>query len=264
MFGGAFAEDAQQFNGGGFMPSPGAQEAQDTGAKKSYDSQSQSVRRLTIRQLASGLGQGDGITVDGKEVSNIALVGKASNVKEDAVTFNLTLDDGTGKIAVKMFISNDQNEDLEAKQRTEVVDGIYVRVFGHVHHYQNETQISAFSIRPITDHNEITYHLSQVIFQHLHFTKGSAGQTAGSAPVAAKIETAHHQNSGMAPVDGEILTIFNTSDTGSDAGMTVADVISISGGRLDHSTVLSAINRLVDQGHLYSTIDDAHWKSCNF
>ena len=39
MFGGAFAEDAQQFNGGGFMPSPGAQEGQDTGAKKSYDSQ---------------------------------------------------------------------------------------------------------------------------------------------------------------------------------------------------------------------------------
>lgn len=191
-------------------------------------------------------------------------MGKVSNVKEDQVTFNMTLDDGTGCIAVKMFINNDGNEDLERQQRAELVNGIYVRVFGHIHQYMNDSQINAFSIRPITDHNEVTYHLSQVIFQHLHLTKGSAGQPQQAMPAAVNptAPAPTGMPGGMAPVDTEVLNIFNTADTSSDTGLTVADIITHSNNRFDHGTVMASINRLVDEGHLYSTIDDAHWKSC--
>lgn len=269
MFGGAF-EDAQQFNGGGFMPSPDAQQGKETGTKKSYDTQSQSVRRLTIKQLAESIGQNsDGLVVDGKEVSNIALVGKMSNVKEDQVLFTMMLDDGTGSIVVKMYINNDGNEDMERDQRGQLKDGMYVRVFGHVTQYNNETSINAFSIRPITDYNEITYHLSQVIFQHVHLTKGvetQGGAAAGGAQNVAAVQqqVVHQQVGGMAPVDTEVLNIFNSMDTsGNEAGMGVAEVIAHSNNRLDQTTVMAAIHRLVEDGHLYSTIDDAHWKSCS-
>lgn len=252
------------------MPSPDAQQGQGSGTKKSYDTQSQSVRRLTIKQVAEAIGQSpDGLVVDGKEVSNIALVGKVSNVKEDQVLFTMMLDDGTGSIAVKMYINNDGNEDMERDQRGQLKDGIYVRVFGHVHQYNNETSINAFSIRPILDYNEITYHLSQVIFQHLHLTKESQHQ--GGAPAQKDVTAmkhavgvAHQHVGGMAPVDTEVLNIFNSMDTsGNEAGMGVADVVAHSNNRLDQSTVMAAIHRLVEDGHLYSTIDDAHWKSCS-
>jgi len=270
MFGGAF-EDAQQFNGGGFMPSPDAQQGKETGTKKSYDTQSQSVRRLTIKQLSESIGQNsDGLVVDGKEVSNIALVGKMSNVKEDQVIFTMVLDDGTGTVLVKMYINNDGNEDMERDQRGQLKDGMYVRVFGHVTQYNNETSINAFSIRPITDFNEITYHLSQVIFQHLHLTKGTTPQggsgaaTAQTGGAGMQQQVVHQQVGGMAPVDTEVLNIFNSMDTsGNEAGMGVAEVIAHSNNRLDQSTVMAAIHRLVEDGHLYSTIDDAHWKSCS-
>lgn len=252
------------------MPSPDAQQGKETGTKKSYDTQSQSVRRLTIKQLAESIGQNsDGLVVDGKEVSNIALVGKMSNVKEDQVLFTMVLDDGTGSIVVKMYINNDGNEDMERDQRGQLKDGMYVRVFGHVTQYNNETSINAFSIRPITDYNEITYHLSQVIFQHVHLTKGVEPQggvaAAGAQNVAAvQQHVVHQQVGGMAPVDTEVLNIFNSMDTsGNEAGMGVAEVIAHSNNRLDQSTVMAAIHRLVEDGHLYSTIDDAHWKSCS-
>ena len=55
------------------MPSPGAQDGGNTGPKKSYDSQSQSVRRLTVKQLSDGIKSSgaEGIMVDGKEISNV-------------------------------------------------------------------------------------------------------------------------------------------------------------------------------------------------
>lgn len=62
-----------QFNGGGFMPSPAAQDGTGSAQKKTYDQQSQSVRRLTVKQLSDGLegSPADGVMVDGKEVSNV-------------------------------------------------------------------------------------------------------------------------------------------------------------------------------------------------
>jgi hypothetical protein len=80
MLGEAFgAEGSQPFHGGGFMPSPGAQDGANTGPKKSYDSQSQSVRRLTVKQLSDGIKSSgaEGIMVDGKEISNVREVKNA-------------------------------------------------------------------------------------------------------------------------------------------------------------------------------------------
>ena len=73
-FGGGFEANASQFNGGGFMPSPGAQAGGGSAQKKAYDQSSQSVRKVTIRQLYTGLEQSasDAVIVDGKEVSNVS------------------------------------------------------------------------------------------------------------------------------------------------------------------------------------------------
>lgn len=35
--------------------------------------------------------------------------------------------------------------------------------------------MNVFTVRPITNFNELTYHNMRAIFEHLHFTKGGAG-----------------------------------------------------------------------------------------
>ena len=76
MFAGgdAYGAGASQFNGGGFMPSPGAQAAGGNSVQKSnYGNQSQSMRRVTIKQIYSaGEGSADGVIIDGKEISNVS------------------------------------------------------------------------------------------------------------------------------------------------------------------------------------------------
>lgn len=195
-------------------------------------------------------------------------MGKITNLMEDNFTFNMVLDDGTGRITVKMFINNDGNEDEERRQRAELREGAYARVFGHISNYNNEKQINAFSIRPVTDPNEITYHLSQVIFQHLHLSKG-AGK-GGAQNLGATMDAAVQHapapataGTGMAPIDTEVLNIFNAPEANDMvAGLTIQDVITRSNNRFDKGTLEKIINRLVEDGLLYSTVDDAHWKSC--
>jgi hypothetical protein len=76
MMAGGFETGGSQFNGGGFMPSPAAHDGPGSAQKKAYDQQSQSVRRLTIKQLHDGVegSAADGVMVDGKEVSNVRVL----------------------------------------------------------------------------------------------------------------------------------------------------------------------------------------------
>ena len=73
MMAGGFETGGSQFNGGGIMTSPAAHDGPGSAQKKAYDQQSQSVRRLTIKQLHDGVegSAADGVMVDGKEVSNV-------------------------------------------------------------------------------------------------------------------------------------------------------------------------------------------------
>ena len=202
----------------------------------------------------------------------MAIVGKVLSHSDDNLTFTMVLDDGTGRINAKSFIQN--ADDLERQRMAEVHDGIYVRAFGHLGAYNGERQLNAFSVRPVIDHNEVTYHLSQVIFQHLSLTKGAtevsgapgvpkmesfagAGAPAAAAPAFGAV-------GGLDHIQNEVLGVFNAPEAvAAEAGLTINDVIARSGSKYSHQQVLNAVSFLVDEGHLYSTIDDAHWKTCN-
>ena len=64
---------ASQFNGNGFMPSPDAQ-AGNSAQKKNYDQTSQSVRKVSIRQINAALEQSTSteLIVSGKELVNVS------------------------------------------------------------------------------------------------------------------------------------------------------------------------------------------------
>jgi replication factor A2 len=190
----------------------------------------------------------------------------------------MEVDDGTGTIVVKVFL-NGEDADMERQRLAELRLGIYVRVFGHIHdNQQGGKYLQAFHARPVTDHNEVTYHLSQIIFQDLHLTKGSSdvsgvpamgdmnGAAAGgfgAAPAAAPAAAAFGA-SGFSPIQSDVLAIFNSPDAMNiEAGLTAHDIIARSNNRFNKAQVDDAILYLVNEGHLYSTIDDQHYKSCN-
>lgn len=51
-------------------------------------------------------------------------------------------------------------------------ENTYVRVFGHLKSFkENSRSLIAFGLSPVTDFNEITYHMLDVVHSHLALSK---------------------------------------------------------------------------------------------
>lgn len=283
--GGNFDAGGSQFNGAGFMPTQGNAGGGPGSTKKSFDSKQQTLRAVTIKQLseASNNRVDDSLVIDGKDITNVTLVGKVLSASESGLTYGLTIDDGTGTAAVKIWISDDESES-DRQRRAEWRPGMYVRVHGHISSFGKAQEVIAFNIRPVVDHNEITYHFLQCIFQHVHLTKGGGAALGGAGAAAlggVKQEQAggfggapaggfggapaagYNPNQGLTPIQSDLMAFFNAPDVqNGDAGISIDEVLARSGGRYSLVQVREAVEALQNEGHIYSTIDENHFKSC--
>ena len=51
-------------------------------------------------------------------------------------------------------------------------ENIYVRVHGHVRAFAGKRSVVAFRVTPISDMNELTTHMLEVIYAHAYLVKG--------------------------------------------------------------------------------------------
>ena len=54
-------------------------------------------------------------------------------------------------------------------------ENTYVRVHGHVRAFQDKRNVAAFRVLPLTDMNELTTHMLEVVHCHLYLTKSQKG-----------------------------------------------------------------------------------------
>ena len=78
------------------------------------------------------------------------------------------VDDRMGPwVKVQKWISDqDQSE-----ERATCQEGMYIKAVGHLKVFNKQRSITAFHIKPISDFNELTHHLSEVMYSHLAATK---------------------------------------------------------------------------------------------
>ncbi|KAK9810493.1 hypothetical protein WJX72_011667 [[Myrmecia] bisecta] len=272
---------ASQFAGGGFMPSP-APAGDTTGqSPKKFGSQSQTLRAVTVKQLLEGTNNtgDDQYKVDGVELQNITLVGKLVDVKQFETNLTYILDDGTGKVEIKFWLDNDEGDQVQQRLQQYRV-GMYVRAHGHVRSFQNQKSVVAFNLRAITDYNEVTYHLLQCVFQHVHLTKGAssgrppaaaAGPTTAAPagqPAAASVPATNNNmagGDGMSNVQRDACALFNSPDANaSESGISLEQVIGSLNSKYPVTDIRAAVDFLVNEGHIYTTVDDVHFKSTAF
>jgi replication factor A2 len=58
-----------------------------------------------------------------------------------------------------------------------------------------------------------------------------------------------------------VFAIFNGPQGHGESGVHVDDVVTQLNGRFTEAQVRESVEHLVNEGHLYSTIDDDHFKS---
>lgn len=170
---------------------------------------------------------------------------------------------------------------------------MYVKVFGQVKTFQNKTTVASFAIRQVTDSNELVHHFLEVIASHLHATKVSIRFIVPLKGCSIPIFQGPFNKElrqGVADARPQMAGTFNNADTSADQGMvegelsavqqvvlkaffdhgnsdhgkdvnTVIDTVRNENPHITEEDVKRSIIELQDEGHLYSTIDDQHFKT---
>ncbi|KAA8522761.1 hypothetical protein F0562_009077 [Nyssa sinensis] len=168
------------FSGGGFMPSQATQTA-DLSFSPAKNRDAQALLPLTVKQISEAFQSSDdksNFLIDGVDVNNVTLVGMVFNKAERVTDVSFVIDDGTGRIDCNRWV----NEAIDTKEMEGILDGMYVRVHGHLKGFQGKRQLVVFSIRPVTDYNEIACHFVECIYVHFYNTRLRKLQSGAPAP----------------------------------------------------------------------------------
>lgn len=225
---------------------------------------------VTVKQLLEAPSHDNKFQVDGVAVSQVTLVGVVLSVDKQNTNVSYMFDDGTAKLSVREYLDSDN-----ADQAQTVRENTYVRVTGNIRTFNETRAVAAFSIEPITQFDEVTFHFLDVVATHLRNTRGRGGMIGGGSTAAMDLSTpvkgaSLSADGGVAGMDTQgsafggdvqtqVMAVFNKGAM-NDQGTSIQEVCrqlpSIS-----PQDIRKAIEALSEEGHLYSTIDEEHFQS---
>jgi len=280
MFNGnnSYNSGSNQFSGsqigGGFV-------SNDSGGGKSqqrvipYDERK--LSQVTIKQIltAPPPQPDEPLYIDGQEISQLQMVAQIQSIDCQSSHTSYRINDLTGSLDAKQWVNDNQTMDTSS-----LGQGAWVRIFGRIHVYQGRCSVNVFEIAPITDFNDITLHFTECIYSHLaNTTEGTKQGAMHTQQQQQQQQQQQHQqpqqhqqqqqhggawnqggNNGADPLQNKILSIirspmYENSETGCDVSVLFNRL-----GNEDVNAIRAAIDQLSDNGMIYSTVDDEHYK----
>jgi len=265
--------------GGGYVNSPtvGGSEQKSKGNRQQQ--RAQSILPCTIGQIHKAEQIEDKFLVDGVELNQVVVVGLVRSSNETTTRLDYHIDDMTGApIEVRQFVDNDENSP-DGERTSLIRENIYVRVHGHVRAFGGKRSVVAFRVTPVPDVNEVTTHILEVIYAHAFLTRAAAAAgtpmdtngesvTNGHPVIGDQIPSPTHNGNGM---DGgqvdiglnvqqqQVLNVIRSSME--EHGMDLTHVSGKLGKSMSMKAIKEVIEFLSSEGHIYSTIDDEHYKA---
>ncbi|GLT76676.1 hypothetical protein SLA2020_483210 [Shorea laevis] len=279
MFSSSQFDAPSAFSGGGFMPSQ-AQPSQPASSTPSKSRDSQGLIPVTVKQISESYQSGDeksNFVINGVDVTNVTVVGMLFDRR--ARSFNdirFHLDDGTGRLECVRWVT----ENFETRQMDEIEEGKYVRVNGHLQSFQGKRQLAAFSVRPVTNFDEVTFHYIECIHFHLHNAKlrSQGGTLTQPQVMESSTNTPVHSTSngcqtpsfnnftmdvstdGLKGFDNLVLNYLQQpSNIEREMGVHLEEIARQLKAPIEK--IKDAIEILEKEGLVYSSIDDYHYKA---
>jgi replication factor A2 len=237
---------------------PGSQGGDSATTKRQFDKAT--LRPVTIKQLLDASHpspDAEVVHIDGSEVSQVTIVGQVRNISAQTTNITYRLDDGTGTIDVKAWVEADAHQNPNAAARPKPVELGYARAWGKLKVLNNKRHLGATVIRPISDYNEISYHLLESTYVHLYNSRGppetlqKTNDAGGGHQGVANVDL-----SGMSANSRAVyMAIRKTPQT--NEGLHATDIAQRTGMELNE--VLKAGDELLSLGSIYTTVDDTTW-----
>ncbi|CAJ1941838.1 unnamed protein product [Sphenostylis stenocarpa] len=261
------------FSGGGFMPSQTTQ-GTDPSSVSSKNRDAQSLLPLTVKQIYDAFQSSDDkvtLTVDGVDVNTVTLIGRVCNKAGRITDVTFVLDDGTGKIECQKWFQ----EAADINEAEPILDGMYVRLHGHLKNFQGKKTFNIFSFRPVTDFNEVASHFIDCIHVHLYNSRvrssvPSQQHVMNSTPITHKMgyqsqvvpptnQFSDHHINGQKSVENMVLDFLHLPTNRSRNEGVHRDLIA-QHLEISLDKLMVALKNLIDEGAVYETIAD-HYKS---
>jgi len=279
----SYNSSANQFGGtqvgGGFVSNENYNSSNAQPQKATVPYEKRKLSQITIKQIitAPPPQPEENLKVDGEEISQVVMIAQIESIDIQSSHTTLKINDYTGSIDAKQWHNDDQEQPESAK----LSEGRWVRVNGRINSFQGRCSINVFNIIPITDFNEITHHFLEVIYAHLMNTKDGKDQMSNNNNQQQQQWNNGNQQQQMGNnnnnqsmnnfnngggmmggggLKGQVLQLIsNPQYANSETGCNVQTVFS-SLSNEDVNEIRTAIEELSEEGLIYSTIDDEHYK----
>mmetsp|Transcript_1008 Transcript_1008/g.2092 ORF Transcript_1008/g.2092 Transcript_1008/m.2092 type:complete len:294 (-) Transcript_1008:1410-2291(-) len=284
---GGFSGNGNGEAGGGFVNSPMNDDG--SASKKSFGGRgNQTVLPVTIKQLLQADLKDEGVFIDGAEIGQVTVVGVISEISMESTGTSYMIDDSTGTVNVKTWVSDDDGQDV-VDSRNELQEGKYVRVTGTFRAFNGAGSLSGHVMYAIKDFNEVTFHLLESLSVHLKNKKGvfavEAPSQQASMSVGAAAESALASTSGqpiqsatpgfgssgahytMQEAEGDFDPCTNAvlamikAQGATDVGCGRESIYRELAARFSKQNINNSLALLNDEGHVYTTTDDDHFKT---
>jgi len=258
----------------------GATQAQTPEGKKRPDEKS-SCLPVTIRvienSIADAAGTGGELKVFGEEPTMVILVAAVEEVNKQSTSMELLLNDGTGRLKARYFVS----DSFSTKAMEEIVVGKYIHVFGNIRTApMNHFAILGF--RPVHSADEVSHHTIEVAHTYLKLQKEAndpATPVKISQPTAAtmeapaatenlsppKVTEAPQAPQEVAPTITDLRAALfayleKESPSRGETGVALGEIFKQFSSKAEDQ-VRTQLNDLVEEGEVFTTIDDEHFAS---
>ncbi|TFY83713.1 hypothetical protein EWM64_g296 [Hericium alpestre] len=239
-----------------------------TDGRKKRSELAQSLRPLTIKQLYSATqAHADADwTIENTEIGQVTVVAQVVSIQTQTTNSVYWLDDGTGRMEARFWSESTSQDDGDAISG--VTENSYVRATGNLKTFGNKRYINALNIRPVKDFHEIFFHLAEAMGITMIFERGppsGAGQAQpnGAGQPSASAYTAQSRGASsmdkyahLPPLPRRIIE-FILQQPPNPEGVHIFAITRSVGG--DAAGISDALERLMDDGHIYSTIDEEHF-----
>jgi len=195
----------------------------------------------------------------------ICLVGIIRSVIKRANDITYLINDMTST-DVNVKLQSDDSEDMESEENrpahAQFMENQYVRVYGVVKQLQGQKIVQAFRMLPIKDLNEVTHHILECMNASIYYSSKVDGEPCdmpvGRANNPLKNSNLNGSNKPKDSFNDQVCAFV--TECKSTQGVHISEICEHFKG-VPEAKLRQALEFLSNEGHMYSTVDDDHFKS---
>uniref|UniRef100_A0A5S6QKU4 RPA_C domain-containing protein n=1 Tax=Trichuris muris TaxID=70415 RepID=A0A5S6QKU4_TRIMR len=259
-----FTDYTGEVGGGGFVSSQTPGKDKKGGSKTYRNSQVLPATCAMIFNMTSGT---DSLRIGTVEISQVCIVGLLRSVERSAIYIDALIDDMTSApLRVRQYARDDgRPSDLPSYV------GTYVKICGHISSFQNKKALTIFGIMKLNDLNELTVHIMETVQAKLYFEKDVVAQKVTKRSPITGVDDRSRANPFNGSSSSDVAYSYGLSglraeihrylrECTAEEGMSFTELKS----RFAHvsiSKLKDEVEFLSSEGHIYTTIDDDHYKT---